>query len=374
MPEQDAVDAAAGALYEAVLDGDWGGALRGLARAFEAPAVCLWRFDYRTHTLADVRMLGHDEQTRALYESHYHRIDPAEPLIVSASPGQWLADEHIFDRRSPHHGEFTHDFALPQGIGWCAGAKVDAPSWQCGQWFGVQRYPDDRPFGRQGERVFERLLPHLQRAAQLETRMRSLAWQHELSNAVLNALDAAVFVLNIGRQVRTLNAAAEGLLAGDPSLRIANGRLIGGDERVDARLRRFVSGACAPVPAGGAFLVARSAASPLQVMVLPLSDRLRAHALAAASEPLALVVVGDADRKSLDETTYRALFGLTPTEAALLGALVAGETLQGWATARGVSISTARTHLSQLFDKTGTSSQARLVSMATTLPRWRVGR
>ena len=65
----------------------------------------------------------------------------------------------------------------------------------------------------------------------------------------------------------------------------------------------------------------------------------------------------------------RCHFGLTPAEARLALHLVAGETLRSAEVKLSISYETARTHLKNIFDKTGTSRQAELViAIVTALP------
>ena len=54
---------------------------------------------------------------------------------------------------------------------------------------------------------------------------------------------------------------------------------------------------------------------------------------------------------------------MTPREAELAAMLVAGSTMQEVAEQQGISIATARSHLSQLFRKTDTSKQGQLVAL-----------
>ena len=65
----------------------------------------------------------------------------------------------------------------------------------------------------------------------------------------------------------------------------------------------------------------------------------------------------------------RSHFGLTPAEATLALHLVAGETLRSAETKLSITYETARTHLKNIFSKTGTSRQAELVvTIVTALP------
>jgi DNA-binding CsgD family transcriptional regulator len=68
----------------------------------------------------------------------------------------------------------------------------------------------------------------------------------------------------------------------------------------------------------------------------------------------------------------RSHFGLTPAEARLALHLVAGETLRSAEAKLSITYETARTHLKNIFSKTGTCRQAELVVvLVTALPRVR---
>jgi DNA-binding CsgD family transcriptional regulator len=60
-------------------------------------------------------------------------------------------------------------------------------------------------------------------------------------------------------------------------------------------------------------------------------------------------------------------FGLTPAEARLALHLVAGETLRSAEATLSITYETARTHLKNIFGKTGTCRQAELVIVIVTV-------
>jgi len=63
---------------------------------------------------------------------------------------------------------------------------------------------------------------------------------------------------------------------------------------------------------------------------------------------------------------FRCRFGLTPAEARLALHLVAGEALRAAAVKLSITYETARTHLKNIFNKTGTCRQAELVKVIVT--------
>lgn len=370
MPDDKAIDTAVTLLYETVLDGSrWDAALAAFAGAFRAPGATRIRFDVTQKQPVEFRAHGHAAAVSGRYADYYHAIDPGLPAVGWASDGQWLADELLFDRRARDQQEYTHDFALPSGIGWVGGGRVESTSAHAGLWYGVQRHPDDAPFGAEGERVFHRLLPHLKQVTRLEAHTKQLSLGEAMARASLDALQAAACVVDRSRRVLLLNRQADALLGGAEPLMVRGGRLLCSVPAPDQRLSGLVAQACRRMPCGGAFQVPRRAAAalPLHAIVMPLPEH-HAAAAAHAREPLALVLVMDPQAPHLAREAYQGLFGLTDTEAALLFALVNGDNLAQWADRRGISTNTARTHLAAIFGKTGVDSQARLLRLAKTLP------
>jgi DNA-binding CsgD family transcriptional regulator len=118
------------------------------------------------------------------------------------------------------------------------------------------------------------------------------------------------------------------------------------------RFADAVRQAMPPAMNASALLVPETAQSaPLHVMVLSLSSAVVMARL--ADRALALVMVVDPLAKHPTRDVFRSIYALTATEAALANAIAQGLTLKEWADDRRVAISTARTHLATVFQKTG---------------------
>ena len=93
----------------------------------------------------------------------------------------------------------------------------------------------------------------------------------------------------------------------------------------------------------------------------------------ARSGPVALAFVSAGEPPSgPTEAELGAFFDLTPAESRLVRSLLGGRSLQQHAVEQGVAISTCRSQLRAIFDKTGTHRQAELVAMiARRTPRTR---
>ncbi|QYE37278.1 helix-turn-helix transcriptional regulator (plasmid) [Polymorphobacter sp. PAMC 29334] len=77
--------------------------------------------------------------------------------------------------------------------------------------------------------------------------------------------------------------------------------------------------------------------------------------------------VGEAPSLGIDRLAQ--WFGLTPTEARVVGALVDGQTPQDYAARNTVSVNAVRFHLKHIFRKTDTTSQAQLVARIAQMPQ-----
>src|SRR6185437_9215067 len=92
------------------------------------------------------------------------------------------------------------------------------------------------------------------------------------------------------------------------------------------------------------------------------------------ARPAAIVFVADPDsapRTAQDQ--LRNLYRLTPAEAAVAMAIARGEGLQAVADELEISLTTARTHLQHVFEKTETRRQAELVRLIVASGLYRVG-
>jgi DNA-binding CsgD family transcriptional regulator len=80
--------------------------------------------------------------------------------------------------------------------------------------------------------------------------------------------------------------------------------------------------------------------------------------------PRAILFVTDPEETAVvRRESLRQDFGLTPAEAGFTREVLKADGLQAAADRLGISLTTARTHLAHVFDKTGTRRQAELVRL-----------
>jgi DNA-binding CsgD family transcriptional regulator len=165
------------------------------------------------------------------------------------------------------------------------------------------------------------------------------------------------------------NRIAQALLDSGDAMWLDSGALSTSDSDSGRALRRLISSCAAAndLTTGGEVALPRTTSRlPLSALVTPISQDTAAIALpwTISRRPVAIVLVSDPEtevRAHLDSLRQR--FGLTPAEATFALEIVKGDGRQAAADRLGITVGTARTHLTKIFDKTGTKRQAELVSL-----------
>jgi DNA-binding CsgD family transcriptional regulator len=103
---------------------------------------------------------------------------------------------------------------------------------------------------------------------------------------------------------------------------------------------------------------------PIQAFVAPFKARDDDIRQGDAGESLAILFLTDPETALIaDKNRWQQQFGLTAAEANLALEIVKGDGRRASAERLGISISTARAHLTHIFEKTGTRRQAALVRL-----------
>jgi len=196
---------------------------------------------------------------------------------------------------------------------------------------------------------------------------------HTIYGAVLDALNEPLAcVLRDGRLLRA-NRAFEQLLRSGPALSSKQGILRIADPAIHRQFLRVLRecGDLAESAAGsesGARLTLRvdqRSGAPVFVTIAPLADL---QTRSWACRPCALVRV-DSPVRYLPVTILMKALDLSRAEARLVSELCSGGTLVSAAKRIGISLNTAKTQLSSVFSKTGTTRQSELLALVSALPR-----
>lgn len=309
-----------------------------------------------------------DPDYRALIERRYaspetNPLVAAMPRLPAAVP---VVREAILPDREYLRGELYNEVFRPQHLAHAAVACVLRTPDHTVPLGIVRQAGNERP-DRHDLDLLGRLLPHMQRSVQLYLRLASLEARWSAAEEALDHLPFGVILVDARGKVLFLNRSAEAVIAAADGLTVREGMLLAATSEDTRALGRLVSeaaatGSGAGTSPGGAMALSRpSMSTPLPVLVAPLRGQ---WTLLAERRAAAAVFVTDPERcATVPGRQLVELFGLTPAEAQLAVALLAGKRLNRIAADRGVRLPTVRNQLRAVLAKTGTGRQAELVRL-----------
>lgn len=211
------------------------------------------------------------------------------------------------------------------------------------------------------QRTFDAIAPHVRRAVQLQVSLRDQSAQ--ILAGALENLNIEAFVVDAWGRVRAMSRAAEERLRSQVHLAARGKRLTVRDPEAARQLESAIVRVASPtldLDPPPPFIVAQASGGEAP-LVLEVSAV--ARGTSEFGDGLALVVVrSPRNLEARLADLSKALYGLTPTEAAVASALAAGGSPQAVADRMQVSIGTVRTHIRRVFDKTGAHSLLELAS------------
>jgi DNA-binding CsgD family transcriptional regulator/PAS domain-containing protein len=301
------------------------------------------------------------------YNTDFHAMDRALPCLDGRP--------EIFSPSRSHarwpelrKSAFFNEWVLPNGILQIASISVDGPDAAQRSLLLTAR-PRDR-FGDPEQIAFLGLMrPHIENINRIATQMRRAerhaknfleVLEHLTSGAILidrqgRVSYASATAITLIREAKGLRLTSRGLRADDFSadrlLQATIANAIGVD-RNDGRARRVGTSVCIP---------RSDVASPLVLNVLPLRGL---HFERGHDGNDVLVLVADPERRAPRESDLlAAAFRLTRSEAIVALRVSEGLGLAAVAVELRVSVTTVRTHLMRVFEKTDTHRQAQLARL-----------
>jgi DNA-binding CsgD family transcriptional regulator/PAS domain-containing protein len=227
------------------------------------------------------------------------------------------------------------------------------------------------PFDASQKRLFATLVQHLVRAMALQRRLYSVTIAREDALAGIDELQQGVLLVDAEARIIFANRAARALLDARDGLELEAGTLSASDangaQALCGLIASCVADANAATGSGGEVALRRgSGRLPLDILVTPVQpDTAMATILLRHQQrAVAIVLVSDPETKMQARVkSLRERFGFTPAEAAFALEIIKGDGRQATADRLGITVGTARSHLSKIFDKTGVRHQAELVRL-----------
>ena len=261
---------------------------------------------------------------------------------------------------------FYREWVRPQGLVDFVSAVLDKSATSVAM-FGVFRSERDGIVDDEARRRMRLIVPHIRRAVLIGRMFDLKAAEAATFADTLDGLGAGVCLVDAGGRIVHANAAGYAIINAGDVLRSAGGRLVARDAQVDKTLREIFAAA----GQGDAALGTMGIAVPLLgkdderyvAHVLPLTSGARRRAGKTYTAAAALFVRKAALVVPSAFEVIGKTFKLTPTELRVLLAIVEVGGVPEVAAALGVAVTTVKTHLGRLFEKTGATRQADLVKL-----------
>lgn len=356
-------------IYDSAVDArQWHHFLTGFAEAVGAHAAGLLVQDLRDHQGNLSEGQGFDPFWEQRYAEHYAGLNIwlQRGSHLLRHPGIVITSQALIRESELEKTEFFNDFLRPQGHFYSFGASI---AYEESVISGITALRSKSADGFAAAEVdlLQQLMPHLQSALRLHHRIAGLALELKHTSAALDRLPQGLLIIDSVGRIVFMNRLAESILRTGDGLMLAANGLHARRHQDTVRLRMLITRAAATTAGndlhpGGALSLPRSGKlGPLKLQVAPLSSGSRAAAILLITAP---------EYQAVPESEMlQDLLDLTPAEARLAAALVAGKTIKQFAEEVEVTLNTARTQLKSVFSKTGVSRQADLVRLILTIAR-----
>jgi DNA-binding CsgD family transcriptional regulator len=353
-----------GQIYEAAQNPEtWPAFLQTLLAATEGVAAGFHVHDLFSKSGSVLVDVGGDPGYVRKYHEYYARINPwSRQYGHLIKPGQIVLG---FAEKDLVGSEYYEDFWRPQGFYDSLSSYVERDQATTSALI-VVRQKGAPEFEEQHVDLFRLMTPHLKRAIELQRTVYDGIGKNEVLSQALDRLPHAVVVVDERRKVLTANKAAQEVIARGDCLSLKDGELYSSDFGARQALRQTIDAAIGTTlrrgtGSGGVVELPRREERPISLMVSPVKSEPFTF---GTSRPAALILISTyTTGVQLSDFVLADLYELTRTESRVAASLAAGESMEDIAEHLHISISTARTHLKRIFDKTGTGRQGELISM-----------
>ena len=378
MNGQDNLHEVIGRLYDAATDtGKWKLFLADLVTLFDATACHLVHYDFSEKRMTFSVHTGMDHLSEAWWK-RYEELLPEDPRVPGYMmyPGKPQSCRMTVDEKVLHASRFYRELLVPARVEYSLGVKLEDVGSTI---IGIVMLRDDRltQFDQADCDLLGVLIPHLKRAMVIQKRFALLDLGQRTALEALDHIATGIVLLDDGGGVKFANRLAREMAVSGDGFRLMGDAVMFDDHRVQnavlAAARQAIAAArIGPVPPGAAFSIPRpSGAAPYALMVSTLWGNHLRFDLGLLDDPVAVLFLSDPERpQEAPAELLQRLYGLTPAEAKILEALVAGRSLKAAAADQVMAYETARSHMKAIFDKTDTHRQIDVVKLVLSTSLW----
>jgi DNA-binding CsgD family transcriptional regulator/PAS domain-containing protein len=357
-----------GRIYDCTLDPSrWEATLDAIRSLLRCPTAQLALVDLRQHRVLIQKTLGMEAQMIEAVNKHMPEITQFieghldnglsmdGPLVVSRMGPPYL---------SPHYWETVR---LGGFVDFAQTILMRTPTRMSALGFG--RHESVGVLGDREIEILRLLIPHVRRAVTISNVLDVQVIEKARMAETLDALKLGVVLANEDSRILHVNRAADEMMRNGGPLRDHGGvlRAEGGAASVEIRsaIKQAAGHESCIGKTGLAVRLTEENETPVVAHVLPLAGgEVRSRLEPAA---VAAVFVNPKVDDAASAQAVAASYGLTPAETRVLTRMLTGSTVAEAAVDLGVATTTARTHLDNIFAKTGVSRQSGLIRLAAQL-------
>lgn len=358
-------------IYDAAVDPKlWQQALASICAYVGGYSGVLFWHDAATQNVQALYLFNDNPEFTRLYFEKYAPMDPFFPASSFIEPGVVCLSSEIVPQLELEQTRFYKEWIKPQGIADAMAINLEKGVTRSS--FLVVRTNESR--GAIDSRMRERaaaLAPHLLRAVTIGRLFDQHETTQQALTTTLSHVEAAVFLVDADGAISFANAAAQKMLEEATQVRKEEGRL----RAVAADADRLLHDVFAAARRGDASVGVRGVAVPMSATLpepwfahlLPLTSG-RRHQTGQDSGAVAAVFIRQTVPNAQPPLEAIAKqYALLPSEVRVLSALAKVQGVRELSDFLGVSQATVKTHLHNLFRKTGTRRQSQLLKMVVGL-------
>lgn len=363
-PEMDDVELSTlvGCIYQAALDATlWPTVLNRISDAIHGRQCAAVFFDWATYTCAAVAPRQDPDYLRN-YSEHWASRNFIRQRSAKRPPGDLMTISTLASEEELAHSDFYNEWLRPQGMEVALGSNI-AVEGSASTLLCVYRSRCLGEFDQVESWLFSLLVPHFRNAALFAHRTASLDLGRSGAFETMDWLHLGVIIVDAAGKVIIANRMAERLLSEGDGVAAHAGRLHAATLDDTRRLGTAISDCAIRVATScnRQLTLRRHGRPSLDALVLPF--QVEQHDFWACRQACIIVLTDPEQQREAQAKVLRRRLGLTRVEAELAIEIVKGDGRQAAADRLGVSLGTARTHLTHIFEKTCVHSQAQLVRL-----------
>lgn len=290
---------------------------------------------------------GTDPVFTALLHSTYAAMSPIGASVLMANLDQPVSSFDFVPEDEFVKSRFYLEWMQPQGYHEMLGALIAKRPSEVGA-ISLTRTRQQGRFDDADRDFLGLLSPHVRRSVTISGLLEQRVIERNSFAAVMDQLSVAVVLVDRSSGFVRANPAGHRSLDEGFAITLNNGLV----KLVDPVANRTLKEALLTTATIPQFIGVSAQGIRYLAALTLIEPRLGTFALFVNRDEAELPALGQ---------HLAALYGLTPREVCMLMPLLQGATIDDIADTMGIAVATARTHLNNLFAKTGTSRQADLV-------------